>query len=176
MSIATLSPAAMRIVAWLGEVGARWGLPINACRVHAVLYLTAEPMAADGVVALLGIDAEEVAQGLDWLEKQNLVEASVAGWRTGVDPWALMLQALETRRNHELDEVRTVIDRWRRDRGDEDPRVARQAERLFDLVDDIAAIDAGTRGLSPATMRRLIGFGGRAARLLDRRSGARGWR
>lgn len=176
MSIVPLSQATMQIVAWLGEVGARWGLPINACRAHAVLYLTAEPMTADEIVAQLELDAEAVAQGLDWLETHNLVEPSIVGWRTGVDPWALMLQALEVRRNHELDEVRIVIDRWRRDCGDEDPRVSRQAERLFDLVEDIAAIDAGTRGLSPATTRRLIGFGGRAARLFDRTIGARGRR
>lgn len=117
-----------------------------------------------------------MTQALDWLKEQGLIEASPAGWRTAVDPWALMLQALETRRSRELGEARTVIDQWRRNCRDEDPRMSRQAERLFDLVEDIAAIDAGTRGLSPATTRRLIGFGGRAARLFDRAIGARGRR
>ncbi len=51
-----------------------------------------------------------------------------------------------------------------------------QAERLYDLVDDIAAIDAGARGLSPATTRRLIGLGSRAARLFDKTIGAKGRR
>jgi hypothetical protein len=133
-------------------------------------------MSAEEIIALLGLGAEEAAQGFDWLEAQGLIEASPAGWRTGVDPWALMLQALEVRRSRELDEARAVVDRWRRDRGEENPRVSRQADRLFDLVEDIAAIDAGTRGLSPATTRRLIGFGGRAARLFDRTIGARGRR
>lgn len=160
----------MQIVAWLGEVGARWGLPVQACRAHAVLYLTATPMPAGEIVALLGVGTEEASQGLGWLKEQGLIEASPAGWRTGVDPWALMLQALETRRSRELGEARIVIDQWHRNCRDEDPRVSRQAERLFDLVEDIAAIDAGARGLSPATTRRLIGFGGRAARLFDRAS------
>jgi hypothetical protein len=51
--------------------------------------------------------------------------------------------------------------------------VSRQVERLFALVDDIAAIEVQARGLSPATTRRLIGLGGRAARLFDRTIGAR---
>lgn len=176
MSIEPLSPAAMQIVAWLGEVGTRWGLPVDARRAHAVLYLTAEPMPANKIVALLGLATEEATRALAWLEEQGLIEASAAGWRTGVDPWALMLQALETRRSRELCEARTVIDHWRRDGREENPRVSRQAKRLFDLVEDIAAIDAGTRGLSSATTRRLIGFGGRAARLFDRTIGARGRR
>lgn len=171
---AHLSPAAMRIVAWLGEVGARWGLPVNACRVHAVLYLAAEPLTAAELTGLLRLNAEETAQALDWLLAQGLVTASGAAWRTGTDPWALMLQALQGRRSHELREARAVIDEWRREGVDEDDRVSRQAERLFDLVEDMAAIDAGTKALPPAATRRLIGLGGRAARLLDRAIGGRG--
>ncbi len=176
MSGPALSPAAMRIVAWLGEVGPRWGLPENACRVHAMLYLAAKPMPATAFPDLLGLDVDETSEALDWLEAHRLVEASPAGWRTGVDPWALMLQTLETRRTHELEQARTVIDQWRRERSGEDPLVSRQAARLFDLVEDIAAIDAGTRGLSASTTRRLIGLGGRAARLFGTGIGARGRR
>ncbi|HEX7850836.1 MAG TPA: hypothetical protein VF485_13990 [Sphingomonas sp.] len=165
MSDKALSPAAMRIVAWLGEVGPRWGLPEVACRIHAMLYLAARPMPATVFPEALGLDTEEVSQALDWLEAHRLVEAGPAGWRTGVDPWALMLRTLETRRAHELDQARIVIDQWHRERHAEDALVSRQAARLFDLVEDIAAIDAGARGLSASTTRRLIGLGGRAARL-----------
>ena len=176
MSTAALSSAAMQIVTWLGEVGLRWGLPTVACRVHAVLYLNAKPIPAIAINELLGLDSTETTQALDWLQAQGLIEASAAGWRTDIDPWALMMRTLETRRTHELGEARTVIDRWRGERCREDPLISRQAERLFDLVDDIAAIDAGARGLSPATTRRLIGLGGRAARLFDKTIGARGRR
>jgi len=176
MSGAALSPAAMRVVAWLGEVGLRWGLPENACRVHAMLYLAAKPMPASVFPDLLGLDAEDASEALDWLEAHGLVAASPAGWRTGVDPWALMMQTLETRRTQELGQARMVIDQWRRERSPEDPLVSRQAARLFDLVEDIAAIDAGTRGLSASTTRRLIGLGGRAARLFGTGIGTRGRR
>ena len=124
----------MRIVTWLGEVGARWGLPVDACRVHAVLYLAAEPIHATQLAPLLGLNAEETDRALDWLLEQGLVTSSDGTWRTGTDPWALMLRALEGRRSHELREARAVIDEWRRMRVDQDHRVSRQAERLFDLV------------------------------------------
>jgi DNA-binding transcriptional regulator GbsR (MarR family) len=165
----------MRIVTWLGEIGPRWGLPEVACRVHAVLYLTAKPIPADAFPDLLGLDFRQTADAFDWLEAHGLVEASPSGWRTGVDPWALMMQTLEKRRTEELEQARTVINHWRREPEHGDPLVSRQAERLIDLVEDIAAIDAGTRGLSSATTRRLIGLGGRAARLFGN-GGARGRR
>ncbi|NYT42816.1 hypothetical protein HZY97_18730 [Sphingomonas sp. R-74633] len=176
MGVAALSPAAMQIVIWLGEVGPRWGLPQAACRVHAALYLAARPMPASLFPDLLGLDAGEITEALDWLEQHGLIEAGTDGWRTGVDPWALMLQTLEARRTQELAQARTVIDQWRHAAAGEDPLVSRQAARLFDLVEDIAAIDAGTRGLSAATTRRLIGLGGRAARLFGNGLGARGRR
>ena len=166
----------MQIVTWLGEIGRRWGLPEVACRVHAVLYLAAKPMPPSAFPELLGLDAKETAEALDWLEVHGLIEAGPSGWRTGVDPWVLMMQTLETRRAHELEQARTVIDQWRGEGHGEDPLVSRQAERLFALVEDIAAIDAGARGLSASTSRRLIGLGGRAARLFGNGIGARGRR
>lgn len=166
----------MQIVTWLGEVGQRWGLPEIACRIHAVLYLTAKPMPPSAFPELLGLSAADTAEALDWLEVNGLIEAGPSGWRTGVDPWVLMMQTLETRRAQEVGQARTVIDQWRRERHRQDPLVSRQAERLFALVEDIAAIDAGTRGLSASTTRRLIGLGGRAARLFGNGIGTKGRR
>jgi 2-polyprenyl-6-methoxyphenol hydroxylase-like FAD-dependent oxidoreductase len=133
-------------------------------------------MLASSLSEMLALDAEETAEALDWLGAHALAAHGAQGWQTGLDPWALLMQALETRRAHELDEAQAVITRWERERDNEDPLVRRQADRLFDLVRDISAIEAGTRGLSPATTRRLIGLGGHAARLFDRAIGGRGQR
>jgi DNA-binding transcriptional regulator GbsR (MarR family) len=163
----TLSPAAQRIVTWLGETGARWGLPAIACRVHGLLYLTARPMPATGIAEALGLDDAETGQALDWLRAQDLVGMTDAGCTTGIDPWTLMIQTLEKRRALELSEARGVIDQWRAECGGEDAVVKQQAKRLFDLVEDIAAIDARVSNLSPIATRQLISLGGRAARLFD---------
>jgi DNA-binding transcriptional regulator GbsR (MarR family) len=167
----TLSPAAQRIVTWLGETGSRWGLPAIACQVHGFLYLTARPIPTAGVAEALALDEVETAEALDWLRAQDLVGMTDAGWTTGIDPWALMIQTLEKRRALELREARAVIDQWRAERDGEDPVVNQQAKRLFDLVDDIAAIDARVSNLSPVATRQLITLGGRAARLFDRTIG-----
>jgi len=171
VSAALLTPQAMRIVDWLGELGPRWGLPAGACRVHGLLFLMARPVAKDAIMAELAMDAAAVDEALAWLAEDRLASASAGGWSTQADPWLLMMQALDRRRARELGPARAVLARWRGESGGGDPIVARQAQRLLDLVEDVAAIDAGARRLSPDAMRRMIGFGGRAARLMDRALG-----
>jgi len=167
MSLPELTPAAARIVEWLGELGPRWGLPAQACRVHGLLYLLARPVPVETMAKRLGLDLTEVAQAVEWLANDRLARETPAGWATETDPWTLMMHALEVRRVRELVPASEVLDAWRRGSGEEDPLVAAQARRLASLVDDVAAFDAGARHLSPATVRRLVGFGGRASRLID---------
>lgn len=167
-----LSPAALRIVDWLGEVGPRWGLPADACRVHALLYLKSRPVLSETIGAELAIEGARVDAALAWLGEQRLVDGAPRGWVTKADPWALMIQALDARRAREMTPARAIMRDWQRNQGQDDPIVVRQALRLFELVEDIAAIDAGTRNVSPDTMRRLVGIGGRAARFIDRAFGS----
>ncbi|WP_156377329.1 hypothetical protein [Sphingopyxis sp. Root214] len=161
-----LGPSASGIVEWLAEVGARWGLPADACRVHGLLYLMTRPLATDAIAAELALTPAAIDDALAWLAAEELVAGNPEGWTTEADPWLLMLQTLEKRRQRELVPALAVLGPWRQSAGDaENPIVARQAKRLLELVEDLAAIDAGTKRLSPRTLRRVIGIGGRAARL-----------
>ncbi len=150
---------------WLADVGARWGLPPDACRVHGLLYLMAKPLATEAIAAELSLTPAAMDEALTWLGAEELVTGNREGWTTEADPWLLMLQTLEKRRQRELAPALAVLGPSRRFDGAEDPLVARQAKRLLELVEDLAAIEAGTKRLSPRTLRRVIGIGGRAARL-----------
>jgi len=174
MSLPGLTPAALGIVDWLGQLGPRWGLPAQACRVHGLLFLLARPVPTETIADRLALDPATVDEALRWLTDDALVQATPAGWVTETDPWTLMMQALEQRRARELAPARDVLGAWQRGSRDEDPLVAAQARRLASLVDDLAAIDAGARRLSPATVRRLVGLGGRASRMVDRALGGKG--
>jgi hypothetical protein len=168
VTLAALTPAAMDIVCWLGELGPRWGLPADACRVHAMLYLVARPVPPQALAIQLSLDCVRIDAALAWLSQDGLATATAGGWTTGADPWALMMQALEARRAKELTPARDVLQNWRRDGKDEDPIVARQATRLLNLVENIAAMDATAHRLSPEAVHRLVVVGGRAARMFDR--------
>lgn len=163
-----LSTPASAIVEWLAEVGARWGLPTDSCRVHGLLYLMARPLATEAIAAELSLTPAAMDEALAWLVAEELVAGNREGWTTQADPWLLMLQTLEKRRERELAPALAVLEPSRRFDGEEDPLVASQAKRLLELVEDLAAIDAGTKRLSPRALRRAIGIGGRVARVFGR--------
>lgn len=165
MSDGLLESQAFAIIDWLAELGARWGLPPDACRVHGLLYLVARPIAGDAISRELSLNPDAMENALAWLIEENLVTKTPEGWSTQTDPWLLMLQTLEKRRQRELLPAMNVLGPWRHPSNAADPVVARQAGRLLALVEDLAAIDAGAKRFSPRTLRRVIGIGGRAVRL-----------
>jgi DNA-binding transcriptional regulator GbsR (MarR family) len=157
--------ARRRLLDWLADTGSRWGLPSAPCRVHGQLYLTARPASGQELAEATALSEADVEAALEWLRQESLIEEEPTGrWRTMSDPWDVVSQALESRRARELGPALALLRDSRRDAAG-DPVLSRQVRRLLDLVEDIAAIDAQARRLSPATMRTLLGAGGRLARL-----------
>jgi DNA-binding transcriptional regulator GbsR (MarR family) len=159
---------------FLGELGQRWGLPAESCRVHGYLYLVARPVADAELGDALGLGKAALRDALAWLTDYRLIQRSGDAWRTDSDPWQLMLRALEERRRREVTPALTLL----RDchqaalvEAGRDRLVGLQIGKLFTLAEDLAAIDTQARRLSPRTLRRLVGLGGRAARLIDRTLG-----
>jgi DNA-binding transcriptional regulator GbsR (MarR family) len=162
-----------RLLAWLAEIGPRWGLPADACRVHGYLYLAGRAASAAELSDRLGLSEAAVAKALAWLNESDLVEQEKPSfWHTHSDPWVLLTTALEHRRAQELKPALDVLRASRRDAAG-DPVLAGQIGKLLDLVEDIAAIDGQARRLSPAMLRGLLGAGGRLARLLGGAAGRR---
>ena len=170
---APAEPSALeRVIEYLAEIGPRWGLPAEACRVHGYLYLVSRPVAETELREILKISATALAPALAWLADFRLIER-VRGdaWCTGTDPWELMIHALQERQRREIGPALELLRGCRRAalaEGGPSQTVAGQVGKLLRLVEDIAAINRQAERLSPAAMRHMVGLGGMAARLLDR--------
>jgi DNA-binding transcriptional regulator GbsR (MarR family) len=166
-----------QIVELLGDVGARWGLPAEACRVHAYFYLIARPATAAEVRQALKLSEKTLNEALTWLADYRLIErTSSDAWRTDSDPWELMIRALEERQRREVGPALDLLRACERAAPLDDARqrtIATQIGKLRRLVEDLSAISRQTRRLSPATVRHMVGLGGFAARILDRTLGRR---
>jgi DNA-binding transcriptional regulator GbsR (MarR family) len=96
------------VVHW-GEMGARWGLNRSVAQMHALLYLSAEPLHADEVAETLGIARSNVSVGLKELLSWNLVQVTqTLGDRRDFfvaqrDPWEVVRIIVEGRKRRELD-------------------------------------------------------------------------
>lgn len=173
MSRGTLITAPMRsFVDYFGELGPRWGLGANTCRLHAYLYLVGRPVSEDDLQRTLGIDDEAFRHALADLSDWRMARKEEGNtWDASGDPWELLLAGLEQRRQRELgpvqDMLRNCIAQVRSDK--ETPRgVTARIASMLALVEDLSAIQVQARRLSPEMLRQLVGFGGGAARILDR--------
>lgn len=166
------SPAVARFVDYFGALGQRWGLPAEACRVHAYLYLVARPVPESDLAAALRLDAAAFRDALAFLIEYRMVDRQApASWRTDGDPWDMLLRGLEQRRQRELPAALSTLRDCHREALAEKAAgrsVAGQIGKVLELVEDLAALDAQAQRLSPRLLRGLVGISGRAARLADR--------
>jgi DNA-binding transcriptional regulator GbsR (MarR family) len=166
-----LPPPMRRFIDYLGELGPRWGLPSGPCRVHGYLYAIARPATEADLRGALDLKGPELAEALTWLTDFRLVTRADGAWRTDTDPWELLLRALEERRRREIDPALDLLRDCQREMtadGAGGKTASAQIAKLIALVEDLAAIDMQARRLSPQTLRRLVGLGGRVGRLINR--------
>ena len=173
MTSSALSPATMRLVDFLGELGGRWGNPPLPCRVHGYLFLAGRPLRENEICQALELDPDSLKEAMAWLEAFGLVESTTPElWLTDSDPWTVMMRALEERRRRELAPALQLLRDCRRESATDrsaDRRVDMQVGKLLTLVEDLAAIDSQAGRLSPQRLRQIVRLGGKAARFLDRR-------
>ena len=171
MSAVSASPAMRRFVDYFGALGRRWGLPSEACRVHAHLYLVARPATEEDLGAALGLDKDAVKNALAFLVDYRMIKrAGNSSWRTGGDPWDLLAGGLEERRRRELIPALATLSRCRDEAltdGKTNGVAARQIGKMLELVEGLASLDIQARRLSPRLLRGLVGLSSRTARIMD---------
>lgn len=169
-----LSEPVQEFVAYFGELGARWGLEAEACRVHACLYVLARPVLESEIEASLGMTPAAVQHCLRYLTTFGLVEVDGhGGWRTSADPWDLLTAGLQERRKRELGPALATLRRCHGAtlRGPaRDAAAGAQIAKVLTLVEELAAIDLQASRLSPRLLRGVVRLSGRAARALSSRS------
>src|ERR1700723_4168248 len=95
------------ILHW-GEMGTRWGVNRTVAQVHALLYLSPEPLTAEDIAEALSVARSNVSTSLKELQNWNLVQVdSRIGDRrdffhTSSDVWTLFLTVVEQRVEREI--------------------------------------------------------------------------
>src|SRR5579863_3212861 len=95
------------ILHW-GEMGSRWGVNRTVAQVHALLYLSAEPVTAEYIAEALSVARSNVSSSLRELQNWQLVCAThQMGDRreffsTSHDVWQLFLIVIQQRVEREI--------------------------------------------------------------------------
>ena len=165
--------ALQQFVKYFGELGERWGLPLNACKVHAYLYIKAEPISEVEIVNALGFDKNNLSQAVDFLMDYKMIQrAEDSKWQTSNDPWDMLSIGLEERRRRELPQALETLRACNTNALKEGLSTqAKQMKKMLDLVESIAVLDTQLKRISPALLKGALSFSSTAAKFIDRTFG-----
>jgi DNA-binding transcriptional regulator GbsR (MarR family) len=104
-----LSPVQQKFILHWGEMGARWGINRTVAQMHALLYLSPQPLHAEDLAATLGVARSNVSTSLKELQGWRIVRlVHVLGdkrdhFESMHDPWEMFRVVLDERKRREID-------------------------------------------------------------------------
>src|SRR6201995_1643933 len=115
--MAELSKATREFILHWGEMGSRWGVNRTVAQVHALLYLSVEPLTAEDIAKTLSVARSNVSTSLRELQNWQLVQAThQMGDRrdffsTSQDVWQLFLTVIQQRVEREIEPTIAALGR-----------------------------------------------------------------
>lgn len=110
-----LTPVMQKYILHWGEMGTRWGVNRTVAQIHALLYLSPQPLPAETIAETLGVARSNVSTSLKELQSWGLVKVvHVMGDRRDhfesmKDLWEMFLVIMEERKRRELDPTLTML-------------------------------------------------------------------
>lgn len=104
-----LNPVIEKLVLHWGEMGSRWGISRMVAQIHALLYFSPKPLAADEIVEALGVARSHVSNSLKELQSWGVVKVvHILGdrrehFQSIKDVWHLFEMLLDERKRREVD-------------------------------------------------------------------------
>ena len=110
-----LTPVMHRYIVHWGEMGSRWGINRSVAQIHALLYLSERPLAAEEIADLLGLARSNVSTSIKELQAWNLIRrVPIKGDRRDhfeaeTDLWEIVTRIAAGRKERELDPAVTAL-------------------------------------------------------------------
>ncbi len=142
-----LDPIIEKLVLHWGEMGARWGISRMVAQIHALLYFSPKPLAADEIVKALGVARSHVSNSLKELQSWGVVKVvHVLGDRRehfqsikGV--WQLFEILLDERKRREMDPTLKMLRETQAQISDGIQTDAHTQERLKEMLEFFELMD-----------------------------------
>ena len=169
-----LSPAVERYVLHWGEMGTRWGTNRTVAQIHALLYLSPEPLTADQIVEALSVARSNVSTSIRELQSYGMVRMThVLGDRRDYfesisDVWDLFRVIIDQRKQRELNPtltmLRSVADEVDRE-ADTDPVTKERIRNMLDFVETTSDWYEQIHEIPTSTLKKLMKLGRGITRL-----------
>ena len=170
-----LSNATRTFVLHWGEMGARWGVNRTVAQVHALLYLSTEPMTAEEIAATLTVARSNVSNSLRELQNWNLVQlVHQMGdrrdfFRTEHDLWEMFRTVVEQRVEREIVPTMQMLQKCAVDARNElgtPPEVSKRISAMEGFLGEVHGWYLEMRKLPHTTLRAVMKLGSGVTRWL----------
>ena len=110
-----LTPVMQKYILHWGEMGTRWGVNRTVAQIHALLYLSTDPLHAEEISETLGVARSNVSTSLKELQSWGLVKViHVLGdrrdhFQSQKELWDIFLVIIEERKKREIDPTLTML-------------------------------------------------------------------
>ncbi len=136
-----LNPVAQKFILHWGEMGTKWGINRTVAQIHALLFISDKPMAADEIVGTLGVARSNVSNSLRELQNWGIVKiVHIADDRRDhfesmKDVFEMFRVILRERKRREIDPTVTMLRACIAEAGRPKAADAVTRERLGQLLD-----------------------------------------
>lgn len=164
-----------RFILHWGEMGSRWGVNRSVSQIHALLYLSPDPLNAEEISATLGIARSNVSTGLKELQSWNLISIThVMGDRRDYfhaeqDVWELLRTVIEGRKRREIDPtielLKTCVDEMKNER-DTPEDVRERITATLEFLEETNSWYEQIRRLPRSVLIKLMRMGAKVAKLV----------
>ena len=175
-----LTKAAREFILHWGEMGSRWGVNRTVAQVHALLYLSAEPLTAEDIAEALSVARSNVSTSLRELQNWKLVQATQQMgdrrdfFSTSQDVWELFLNVLHQRVEREIEPTIAALGRLATEaRAEKQPQVTARIARMHAFLQEMHVWYRQMTRLPPNTLRRLVNLGAGVTKWLPSRRKAK---
>ena len=174
-----LTPLMERYVLHWGEMGTRWGVNRTVAQIHALLYLSPEPLNAEEISETLSVARSNVSTSLKELQGWGLVNVAHAmgdrrdHFSTKSDTWEMFMTILEQRKRREIEPTLAMLRQCVREmEGDtETPEsVKARIRSALSVVSTLTDWFDQIKALPKSTLLALMQMGTKVARLIPTRA------
>ena len=170
-----LTPIMQRYIVHWGEMGSRWGINRSQAQIHALLYLSPQPLHADEIAETLDIARSNVSVGLKELVNWELVQIThTLGDRRDFfvaqqDPWEVVRAVVEGRKRREIDPTLTFLREctatMQKD-NETPPEVRQRIVAQMEFVETLTVWYDSIKGLPRKTLLKMMRLGQKIARVI----------
>lgn len=160
-----LTPAMKKFILHWGEMGTRWGINRTVAQIHALLYLSPEPLTAEDIATTLAVARSNVSTSLRELQGWGLVRVvHILGDRRDhfeslKDVWEMFWIVMDGRKQREIDPTLKMLRESVANLGKDEPIDAHTQERLaamLDFLETMASSYEVLRGLPVEAMGNFV--------------------